>query len=70
MTIDVWYNRNIRLWTAIYKDADSNQIGNAGFGISKKAAIEDLEYQILIGRPRLTINPMSAIMYTYTEKTE
>ena len=43
--IIVWYDRTIRLWTAVYQDADSYQIGNAGYGISKKEAVSDVAYQ-------------------------
>jgi hypothetical protein len=43
--IIVWYDRNIRFWTAIYQDDIGNQIGNAGYGMSKAYAIEDVKYQ-------------------------
>lgn len=42
MTIDVWYDRHIRLWTAIRKDDASNQVGIAGYGTSKDLAIANL----------------------------
>lgn len=45
LKIVVWYDRNIKLWTAIYQDSSDNQVGNAGYGPSKKEAIGDLAYQ-------------------------
>lgn len=43
MTIDVWYDRHIRLWAAIRKDDAGNQVGIAGYGTSKELAIADLD---------------------------
>lgn len=44
----VWYDRSLRLWTAIRQDRAGNQIGSAGYGTSKQEAIEDVEYQARI----------------------
>lgn len=41
----VWYDRSIRLWTAIYVDENEFQVGNAGYGTSKAEALSDVEYQ-------------------------
>jgi hypothetical protein len=40
-----WYNSDIRLWTAQFKNDSGDQIGSAGFGANKSSAIEDLFYQ-------------------------
>lgn len=45
MTILVWYDQNLRLWTAVYKDSAGNQVGNAGYGTTKNNAVEDVKYQ-------------------------
>lgn len=42
---DIWYNKEINLWTAQFKDAEGNQIGNSGFGVTKDEAKNDLLYQ-------------------------
>lgn len=41
----VWYDRSIRIWTAVYQDMYANQVGNAGYGSTKKEAISDVAYQ-------------------------
>jgi hypothetical protein len=43
--IIAWYDRSLRLWTAVYQNSDCNQIGVAGYGSSKQEAISDLAYQ-------------------------
>lgn len=43
--IILWYDRSIMLWTALYQDRDGNQVGNAGYGATKKDAISDVAYQ-------------------------
>lgn len=40
-----WYDQHLKLWCAAYHDEIGNQIGSAGFGPSKRAALEDLKYQ-------------------------
>jgi hypothetical protein len=44
----VWHDRSTKLWTAVYQNSLGDQLGNAGFGSSKKDAIADLEYQQVI----------------------
>ena len=43
--IIVWYDNEIKLYTAIYHDVDGYQIGNAGYGVTKTDAIDDVKYQ-------------------------
>lgn len=43
--IIVWYDRKIQLWTAVFKDKFHDQVGNAGYGMTKQEAIVDLKYQ-------------------------
>ena len=43
--IIVWYDRSLKLWTAVYQDAHSYQIGSAGYGPNRSDAIADLKYQ-------------------------
>ena len=43
--IIAWYDREIRLWTAIYADEQGYQQGSAGYGTTKRAAVEDVKYQ-------------------------
>jgi hypothetical protein len=45
LKIIAWYDRSIRLWTAIYQDQNNDQVGNAGYGPTKKQAVEDVKYQ-------------------------
>jgi hypothetical protein len=45
LKILVWYDNEIKLYTAIYHDVDGYQIGNAGYGVRKKDAIDDVKYQ-------------------------
>lgn len=40
-----WYDRSLRLWTCIKEDSEGNQIGNAGYGVTKDESIEDCVYQ-------------------------
>lgn len=40
-----WYDRSLKLWTCIQKDSEGNQIGNAGYGVTKEEAIDDCVYQ-------------------------
>ena len=42
---EAWYNADIKLWTAQFKNDSGDQIGSAGFGANKSSAIEDLFYQ-------------------------
>jgi len=44
--IDSFYDRNIRLWTAIVKDQDGNQIGDAQYGSREDFVILDAKYLI------------------------
>lgn len=46
--IITWYDRSLKLWTAVFQDRDSYQIGVAGYGTTKSEAIKDLNYQNLI----------------------
>jgi hypothetical protein len=46
--IVTWYDRSLKLWTAVFHDSDSYQIGVAGYGTTKSEAIKDLNYQNLI----------------------
>ena len=41
----VWYDRELRLWTAVRKDPNDNQVGYAGYGVTKKEAILDVNSQ-------------------------
>lgn len=41
----VWYDRSIRLWTAVRQDSEGNQIGYAGYGTSKREAMLDVRAQ-------------------------
>lgn len=41
----VWYDRSLRMWTATYRDDSGNQLYSAGYGVTKKEAIEDVQYQ-------------------------
>jgi len=43
--IITWYDRTLRLWTAVYQDSIGNQLGNTGYGPSKQESISDLSYQ-------------------------
>jgi len=43
--IITWYDRSLKLWTAVFQDCDSYQIGVAGYGVNKSEAIVDLKYQ-------------------------
>jgi hypothetical protein len=43
--IITWYDRSLKLWTAVFQDRDSYQIGVAGYGMTKSEAIVDLNYQ-------------------------
>jgi len=43
--IITWYDRSLKLWTAVFHDRDSYQIGVAGYGMTKSEAIVDLNYQ-------------------------
>lgn len=47
--IIAWYDRRLRLWTAVFHDSDGNQVGAAGYGMNKQQALEDLKYQDRIG---------------------
>lgn len=38
----VWYDHSIKLWTAVRQDCNGYQIGDAGYGATKKLAISDL----------------------------
>ena len=46
LKIVVWYDRHTRLWTAIHHDAEGYQVGDAGYGSSKKSAINDLKISL------------------------
>lgn len=39
-----WYDRSLRLWTCIMKDINENQVGKAGYGVTKDESIEDCLY--------------------------
>jgi hypothetical protein len=43
--IDVWWDDDIKLWVATYKDEYNNQRGDAGYGATKHAAELDVAYQ-------------------------
>jgi hypothetical protein len=43
LTYDTFYDRSLKLWTALLKDAEDNQVGTAGYGVTKKDAKEDAE---------------------------
>ncbi len=43
LTFDTFYDRSLRLWTALLVDTDGNQVGSAGYGVTKKDAKEDVE---------------------------
>ena len=40
-----YYECDLKMWVAFRVDSEGNQIGNCGYGMTKKAAIEDIEYQ-------------------------
>lgn len=40
-----YYDLASRSWLAYKVDAERNQVGNCGYGNSKKDAIEDCKYQ-------------------------
>ena len=42
MSLVVFYDRHIRLWTAYKVDDDGCQVSNAGYGPTKKDAINDI----------------------------
>ena len=46
LKIVVWYDRHTRLWTAIHHDAEGYQVGDVGYGSSKKSAINDLKISL------------------------
>lgn len=45
LKILAWYDRSLKLWTAVYQDADSYQVGVAGYGMTKQEAVGDVKYQ-------------------------
>ena len=42
----IFYDKSMRLWTFYNTDKEGNQIGNAGYGISKDDAEYDYYYQL------------------------
>lgn len=42
--LDTFYDRHLRLWTAMLKDAEGNQICVAGHGPTQELAIDDINY--------------------------
>tara|TARA_B100000749_G_scaffold279466_1_gene272286 strand:- start:1535 stop:1774 length:240 start_codon:yes stop_codon:yes gene_type:complete len=38
---DIWWNSEVQIWTIQAKDADDNQIGDAGYGGRKSSAIKE-----------------------------
>jgi hypothetical protein len=54
--IIVFYSRSLRLWIAHYSDDLGNQIGSAGYGPSKREAIEDAKYQARISGASATVD--------------
>lgn len=40
--IVVFYDRRIRLWTAYWVDEQGYQVSNAGYGPTKRLALEDV----------------------------
>ncbi len=45
LKIIAWYDRSLRLWTALFHDSNDDQVGVAGYGMSKKEAVADLQYK-------------------------
>lgn len=39
---EAWYDRHLRLWTAIWRDDRGNQIGDADYAMSKAQALANL----------------------------
>ena len=36
------YDRDLKLWVAVFQNADCDQLGHAGYGTDKYSAIDDL----------------------------
>jgi hypothetical protein len=43
LVFDTFYDRSLKLWTAMLKDTEGNQVGVAGYGKTKFAAKRDAE---------------------------
>ncbi len=41
--IEVWFDRSIRLWTAVIVDNDGYQMADAAYNVTKAGAIEDVK---------------------------
>jgi len=48
----VWWDKSMRIWCAVYQDANCDQVGDAGYGSSKQAAIADVHYQLKMSQKR------------------
>lgn len=44
MTVETFYDRSLRLWTALLLDECGRQIGSAGYGVTREIAVADLEW--------------------------
>jgi hypothetical protein len=45
MNLITYYERHLKMRVAFRVDSEGNQIGNCGYGMTKQAAIDDIEYQ-------------------------
>jgi hypothetical protein len=54
-TIDVWYDRSLRLWTCLWLDEEGNQVGSAQYAVrraemlsltSRMKSTDPQEYQV------------------------
>ena len=43
-----YYDRSGRVWVSYKTDSDDNQVGPCGYGMSRKEAEEDCDYQCKI----------------------
>jgi hypothetical protein len=41
----VWWCKEYRMYCAVHQDENDNQVGSAGYGMTKSSAIADLQYQ-------------------------
>jgi hypothetical protein len=48
----VWWDRSMKTWCAVYQDSNCDQVGDAGYGTSKKEAIADVAYQFKINQKK------------------